>query len=325
MTENRVRYFNGQFLQEEDFQVEQAYHLDRQRRHNRTLHTPGIADGLEVTANVGSDAVEVASGTAIDRDGRMIVLEDSRLVAILVEHRSQTVWLVISYRQETSRPATVGSTGDTRIHERPNVELFIENAAPPAETHIRLARLVITAGGTVSDHQRDVRVNAGVRLGGELELQRLRLARDGVDPSRWPTFSSGAAGRADVDGGLRVNGTLSADALADNLVRTNAIEDNAVTVWKLNTQGVARNTITINAGSTERVAVSAPIPSPQAPPLTQVLVSAFSPTPSARFSWTQGATTTGNMSQQVVFFRNEGVNAAEVRFEIYVLAQELDR
>jgi hypothetical protein len=46
MTENRVRYFNGQFLQEEDFQVEQAYHLDRQRRHNRTLHTPGIADGL---------------------------------------------------------------------------------------------------------------------------------------------------------------------------------------------------------------------------------------------------------------------------------------
>jgi hypothetical protein len=31
------------------------------------------------------------------------------------------------------------------------------------------------------------------------------------------------------------------------------------------------------------------------------------------------------MSQQVVFFRNEGVNAAEVRFEIYVLAQELDR
>jgi hypothetical protein len=152
----------------------------------------------------------------------------------------------------------------------------------------------------------------------------LKLSRDGVDRDQWPEFSSGAAGRADVDGGLQVNGTLSANALADNLVRTNAIEDNAVTVWKLNTQSVARNTITINAGSTESVAVSDPIPSPQVPPLTQVLVSAFSPTPSARFNWTQGAITTGNMSQQVVFFRNEGVTA-EVRFEIYVLAQELDR
>jgi hypothetical protein len=323
MTEKRMRYFNRQFLQEEDFQVEQAYHLDRQRRHNRTLHTPGIAEGLRVTANVGSAAVEVGSGTAVDSDGRMIVLEDSRTVDIRPEHRSQTVLLVISYREETSNPATVGDTGDTRTHERPNVDLVIENAAPSDDTHIRLARLVITPGGTVSEHESNVQISAGVRLGGVLELQSLTLSRDGVDRDQWPEFSSGAAGRADVDGGLRVNGTLSADTLADNLVRTNAIEDNAVTFRKLRTQLVTNGTITLVAGTPQSVSVSGPIPLTQMPPLTQVLVRASSTTPNGRLTWRQGVVTTVNMSEQVVFFSNDAqIPQIEVRFEIYVLAVE---
>ena len=37
----RVRFYDGQFLQAQDFVDEQAYHVDRQRLHNRGLHLSG--------------------------------------------------------------------------------------------------------------------------------------------------------------------------------------------------------------------------------------------------------------------------------------------
>ena len=44
----RLRYFNGQFLDVNDFTDEQAYHLNRRRFHNQHLHTSGIIEGLKV-------------------------------------------------------------------------------------------------------------------------------------------------------------------------------------------------------------------------------------------------------------------------------------
>jgi hypothetical protein len=325
-----MRYFNGQFLQEEDFQAEQAYHLDRQRRHNRTLHTPGIAEGLAVTANVGAADVEVASGTAVDSDGRMMVLEASRSVNILPAHHGQTVLLVISYQETPSDPATVGSTGETRMHERPNVELFIESAAPSADTHIRLARLEITAGGTVGAHHTDVRDSAGVRLGGELELRRLTLSHPSVDPSQWPTLGVDRFGTAvivGVNGHLGVNGQIAAHDLVPGLVSNSAIKDHVITISKLSARHIAEGTRIIAVAATFDVPVSDPIPTTQAPPLTQVFVSAFSRTPNARFSWTQGSRTTGvppgGTSQQFVFFRNEHTAAIEIQYEIHVWTDDL--
>jgi hypothetical protein len=319
-----MNYFNGQFLQERDFLAEQAYHIDRQRRHNRTLHTPGICAGsLTVTADVGADDVVVSSGTAVDSSGRMIVLEDSRTVNIQPNHHGQTVLLVISYQEVPSDPATVGSTGETRMHELPNVELFIEGGVPSADTHIRLARLEITPGGTVGAHHTDVRDNAGVRLGGELELRRLTLSREGVAPSQWSTLSLGAARRVDVNGNLRVSGNLAANELATGLVGTSAIQDHAITISKLSTQpDVIRGTQSIPAGQTLEIPVSDPIPITQAPPLTQVFISAFSRTPNANFSWTQGSRTTGGTSQQFVFFRSV-TGTIEIQFEIHVWTDDL--
>ena len=323
-----MRYFNGQFLQQEDFQAEQAYHLDRQRRHNRTLHTPGIAEGLTVTADVGAANVEVASGTAVDSNGHMIVLEDSRPVNIQPGHRGKTVLVVISYREVPSDDATVGSTDKTRMHERPDVEAFLEDEVPSADTHIRLARLEITTGGTVGAHHTDVRVSAGVRLGDELELQRLTLSREGLAPSQWSTLSLGAPKRVDVDGNFQVNGILAANDLATGLVSTSAIKDHVITISKLSTRRfVPRQTRSIPVAQTLDIAVSDAIPLTQVPPLTQVFVSAFSSTQNARFSWTQGSKTTGvppgGTSQQFVFFRNEHTAPIDIQFEIHVWTDDL--
>ena len=210
--EKRLRYFTNQFLQEPDFTDEQAYHRDRQQRHNRTFHTPGIAEGLTVTANVGATEAVVAAGTAVDTAGQQIVLAANRSVTLNTSaNRNQWVLLVISYHEETSDPATVGGEGDTRWHENPRVEALPEAGAPPPDTHIRLARLRLDADGRVAERQDDVRVRAGVRVGDELDVRRLRLARPGEDPGRWPVLSSGAANQADVTGALRVTGNANVD------------------------------------------------------------------------------------------------------------------
>ena len=84
VVEKRVRFFDGQFLQEQDFVDEQKYHLDRERRHLSLLHVAGIADGLAVTAQ-GANQVTVAPGTAIDSDGRQLALAQAATVDLPAE------------------------------------------------------------------------------------------------------------------------------------------------------------------------------------------------------------------------------------------------
>jgi len=72
----RLKYYDGQFLVVQDFQAEQNYHLDRQRRQNRLLRTPGILEGLEVEVNDNRTGVKIAPGTAVDYQGRLIIVSD---------------------------------------------------------------------------------------------------------------------------------------------------------------------------------------------------------------------------------------------------------
>jgi len=96
--DKRLHYFNGQFLQDVDFNAEQAYHLDRERRHNRVMHTYGIAEGLTVTAPAGATSVSVSPGTALDGLGQLVVLTqgDSRTLQLNQQaFLSKTVLVVI--------------------------------------------------------------------------------------------------------------------------------------------------------------------------------------------------------------------------------------
>src|SRR5262245_29465115 len=71
----RIRYFNGEFLQEADFNAEQAYHIRMRYLHNRWLHTQGIAFGLEVTPGPGPLQVTVSPGMALARVTETRILE----------------------------------------------------------------------------------------------------------------------------------------------------------------------------------------------------------------------------------------------------------
>src|SRR5438045_5558542 len=73
-----MNYFDRQFLRATDFQDEQAYHLDRRRRHNAGFHSAGVVEGLQVSAGSQANTVTVDRGWAVDALGREIVLATPR-------------------------------------------------------------------------------------------------------------------------------------------------------------------------------------------------------------------------------------------------------
>lgn len=166
VVEKRVRFFDGQFLQDQDFIDEQKYHLDREHRHNRQLHGAGIVEGLTVTA-IGPNLVTVAAGTAIDSDGRQLVLAEAHDQAIDAEDDSTGNHLYLVYQElATDQQAGTGSADDTRWQELPQVVLIpqgqdYEGDMPP----VLLAELALDNRGNVDVNTGDCEY-AGVRMPG---------------------------------------------------------------------------------------------------------------------------------------------------------------
>src|SRR3569623_663175 len=132
VVEKRVRFFDGQFLQDQDFVDEQKYHLDRLRRHHKLLHLPGVVEGL-VAAPAGANTVTVGPGTAIDSDGRQLVLAQAVRVdlpdARFANMRGIRIYLTYG-ESPVDRQSDEGGDSDTRWQERPQVVLVA-----PAETY----------------------------------------------------------------------------------------------------------------------------------------------------------------------------------------------
>jgi hypothetical protein len=123
----RVRFYDGQYLQDQDFIDEQKYHVDRERRHQRLLHVAGVVEGLLVTPAVQPDPqqpyqITVSPGTAIDHDGRTIVLEANATIA-LPGLADSLLYLYIAYGQVPSdtQTSSQGVQQDMRWHERPYI------------------------------------------------------------------------------------------------------------------------------------------------------------------------------------------------------------
>jgi hypothetical protein len=164
----RPNYFTSQFLVEKDFNDEQAYHVNMRRRHNRVLHASGVADGLLVT-RFSTTQVTVSSGTAVDKDGREIALEDARTYTLSTVGNDLDVYLTIAYGEfldPADKDTQAGLEKFFRTTERPLLQ--DGTAVPPADgSVIVLARIHLSASGTIeSDGSIDssVRSLAGAKL-----------------------------------------------------------------------------------------------------------------------------------------------------------------
>ncbi|NEO69751.1 hypothetical protein [Moorena sp. SIO3H5] len=205
--DKRVRYFDGEFLKDQDFIDEQKYHIDRQRRLDQFLRVSGICDGF--TLDTATNQVIVKPGTALDTQGRQIILSTNSPPIDLSAHNNNEVYLVISYQEEQSDQTTdgsLGSSGARRWHENPNIQVATLENLP--EDSIILAKLAIDGNGTVTPDL-SVRQYSGVRLpSGNLDSGAIT----------GPTLRSGGnsasslvviEGDLNVTGDTTVNGSLS--------------------------------------------------------------------------------------------------------------------
>ncbi len=69
----RPNYFAGQYLLEDDFEIQHKYLSDRQNYYHQSLHISGIIEGLEVEVIQEQKSVQIKSGSAIDSNGNLIV------------------------------------------------------------------------------------------------------------------------------------------------------------------------------------------------------------------------------------------------------------
>ena len=162
----RMHYFDRQFLRARDFQVEQTYHLERHRLHNKLLHTEGVArtNHLLVTGEVGQRTLTVAEGIAIDEEGREIVLLQQSKYPIDPLTEPGKYELIVRLDEVASDPSTdPGVDGSTRIREKPIFELLTPALVKPPM--LRLAEIEIEPAGTLKSAPISIRTFAGTSVG----------------------------------------------------------------------------------------------------------------------------------------------------------------
>lgn len=186
--QKRVRYYDGQFLGSADFILAQSHAIDRRRRLTAGTVSPGVVHGYAIQPE--PDAILISPGTAVDGQGRLLVLTNNARRVIQAADRGQnaTVWVRYAEAADEASDEDKGASGLTRFDETPEID-YTPGGAAPADA-IVLAFIQIDGQGNVAVEPR-VRPRAGLRLPGPTPI---RLAAEDIDP-----------GRATLAGALRID------------------------------------------------------------------------------------------------------------------------
>jgi hypothetical protein len=131
----RNNYFTGRLLTAADFETEQRYVLDRQRRHNRHLHGWGIVEGLEVAVNGAN--ITISPGFALTPEGDEICV-----AAIVSGNITGPAPCVVALRY-VEQLVHLSPSGDA-LHVAEDFE--VEFAPAPETAAVPLARLTRKRG-----------------------------------------------------------------------------------------------------------------------------------------------------------------------------------
>lgn len=148
----RINFFKGFFTQAEDWNDAEAYHIEKRRLHNRCLHTPGIVrgylDALDVKASEDGASVYVATGCAIDDQGREVHLSEPELKPIDFQRYKSvgTLYVTVGLKEEyVDRRTNLANgekySGDAFIREYAQVD--VTNEAPEKDSSgvVEIARI----------------------------------------------------------------------------------------------------------------------------------------------------------------------------------------
>lgn len=143
----RPNYFPGQYLLEDEFELQHKYLSDRQKYHHHSLHVSGIIEGLEVESIPNRKAVRIKPGSAINNHGQLIVLKDNITFSDFQNFSESKLYIRYFEDKQVKQQDNVADSY-TRWIENPKVEVMGLLAATPDDS-VELARCQIS-GNTVS-------------------------------------------------------------------------------------------------------------------------------------------------------------------------------
>jgi hypothetical protein len=229
----RPNYFPGQFLLEDDFEIEQKYFIDRQKYHRQSLHVSGIIEGLEVVVMKDKQEVVIRSGSGINSNGDLIILKKDTFFS---QFTTLTVGeLYISYREEKQvkqqedftrwqEVPTIGFAATTPNDGVKLAKISIVNNVPTLDLTVRSYSgiflpnatgndLTLRSGGNANPNVAilDGSLTVTGTITGKIDAVNINSGTLAVD--RIPNLSANKITSGTISGNLSVTGALNADSL----------------------------------------------------------------------------------------------------------------
>ncbi len=148
----RLNFFTGFFTQAKDWKEGQAFHVEKQKLLHRGLHKPGIMQGLQVKPHPdGGLKLQVTPGVALDGAGNLIVLPDTRPLAVtLPDPLPALVYVAIEFTETesdyVSNAMDPDYSGYSRVTEQAVVTIM--TSQPDNQLKVELARIALEPGVT---------------------------------------------------------------------------------------------------------------------------------------------------------------------------------
>lgn len=142
---------DGLAIDAETWRVAHSYHVDAGRNHNVAAHGAGVLAGLSVLP-VGGMELGVMAGVGIDPLGRFVVVPSRLRLKVDSSISATGMAYVVAYL------APLHPSDDGRALEETTVQVVSEL---PAEPHLELARIVLSANASISYPEDPVNPRAG--------------------------------------------------------------------------------------------------------------------------------------------------------------------
>ncbi|MEQ9363926.1 MAG: hypothetical protein RIF32_06775 [Leptospirales bacterium] len=197
-----MRYYNGLFLQQEEFQLEQDYNVRMRRMHNARLHGRGIVWGLEVVLGTIADTVLVKKGMALDYyhegdeaeyTGREIVVVENTPVDLSQYSGDDEIWLWIRYDENPAGDDP--ARGDQPFNTIEGFQIEHSLTRPiDNQLNLILARIIVNFDGSIDENsilftepgsEEPIRVGSGI-AGARVETDRLDIRVKDQIADQWP-------------------------------------------------------------------------------------------------------------------------------------------
>ena len=245
-TTEHPNYFPGQYLLEDDFEIQHQYLSDRQRYYNQILHVSGIIEGLEVEIIPEKKAVLIKSGSAINSNGQLIILKKDTTFDQFTGVTNGELYIKYSEEKKVKQQEDIADSY-TRWIENPILEFA--NKAP--ENSVKLARLIIQdtitpdanvreysglslpnsnskaltlrSGGNVNPNLAvltgSLKIDGSLTVTGTIsgKIDALNITTGQLDPARIPNLSANKITSGTISGDLTVTGTISGKVDALNI------------------------------------------------------------------------------------------------------------